>query len=122
MKINKRDTSRDKMIVFSSDGTAAIANVTDANHERVAASSLHDSFSVPVGDLKSYTGEEGRIYLYASSVENVQDCKRIAELEKSTVLRQITNYKEDAEEKTTDLMKVFLIIGIVVLGIVAAVT
>lgn len=123
MKITRRDESKDKVVVISAnDGTAVIADVEDRDHERVIARSQHDSFSIPNGDLKSFTGENGRVYVYAASIENIEDSKRLAALEKSTVLKQITSYKDDAGDQTIDLMKILMLVAIVVLGIIAAVT
>lgn len=105
---------QDVLVVFKDDGTAEIAPVSDINDERVYAESYDGNFAVPLGDVKSYTGRKGRVFLYPSTVENVTDCQRIASLERSTVLRQITHF---ADEKA---VPVKLPMGKIIFGILAA--
>lgn len=87
---------RDVLVVFREDGTAEIAPVMDINDERIYAESYDGNYSVPIGDVKSYTGRKGRVFLFPSTIENVTDCQRIAALERSTVLRQITHFAEES--------------------------
>lgn len=87
---------QDTLVIFKEDGTADVAAVMEINDERLFAESSASSYSVPVGEFKSYTGRKGRIFLVGADVESVSDYQRIAALERSTVLRQITHFQGDA--------------------------
>lgn len=108
----------DMVCIYKDDGTADIAPVTSINDERIFAQSASSNYSIPLGDVKSYTGPQGRIFLYPSTIENVTDCQRIAALERSTVLRQITHFADRGaieEPMKMSKMKLILIGGAVVL-------
>lgn len=122
-KLNKEfPDPRDKLIIINDNGTADIASVYDQDHERVMASSATGEYSVPLADLKAYAGSRGIIYTYPATHENIEDCQRLAELEKSIVLRQITQYeKPDPMDSKLDFKQVFLYILIFILVIVVAV-
>lgn len=110
---------QDLLCVFQENGTANIAPVTEVNDERIYAESLDGNFAVPLGDVKSFTGPKGRIFLYPTTVENVADCQRLAALERSIVLRQITHFAPEAggyEEKGR--LPLFKIAAAIILGIV----
>ncbi|CAM4522379.1 hypothetical protein [Paenibacillus macerans] len=106
----------DVLIIFKDDGTADIAPIVTINDERVYAESPQGNYSVPVGEVRSYVGRKGRIFLYPTTVENVTDCQRIAALERSTVLRSITHFEEDSS-----LPRKPLPIGKIMLGIAVAI-
>lgn len=87
---------QDVLCVFKDDGTADIANVVSINDERILAGPfVGEQYAIPIQEVKVYNGPRGRIFLYPSTVENVVDCQRIAALERSTVLRQITMFAQD---------------------------
>lgn len=102
----------DVLCVFAEDGTGAIAPVLEINDERVFAEGESGSYSVPTADVKAFTGPRGRIFLYPGSTENVTDCKRIAMLERSTVLRQITHFAPEVPESGRRINKL-AVVGIV---------
>lgn len=103
---------RDQLAVFKEDGTAEIVPVLTINEERLLAGNFAgEQYAIPIEHLKSYTGPTGRIFLYPSTVENVTDCQRIAALERSTVLRQITHFDTDPVLPPKPVNKA-LIIGI----------
>lgn len=109
---------QDVLCVFKDDGTANIAPIVEINGERVFAESMDGNMSIPLADLKAYTGPKGRVFLYPTTVENITDCRRIADLEVSTVLRQITHFAPEQfeQESKPPLGKIMLILlGIVVL-------
>ncbi|SFT00489.1 hypothetical protein [Paenibacillus sp. 453mf] len=109
---------QDVLCVFKEDGTAAIAPIVDIDGERVFAESLDGNMAVPIADLRAYTGPKGRIFLYPTTVENVTDCRRIADLERSTVLRQITHFAPEAAEQDfkPPVGKIaFILVGIILL-------
>lgn len=110
--------TRDILVTFNPDSqTADIVHVTDINHERVLGAELGGNhFSVPIQDVKAFTGPKGRVFFYNAPEESIQDVQRIAELEKSTVLRQITRYHDIEVQPPVDFMK-YVLIGILGLTI-----
>ncbi|RAU91541.1 hypothetical protein [Paenibacillus sp. YN15] len=92
----------DTLIILSSSGRADIARVEDINDERILAHGEVE-YSVPIGDVSSYVGRRGRVFHYPAIEENVTDCKRIAALERSTVLRQITMFEKEPMEAAAKL-------------------
>lgn len=110
----------DMLVVIKDDGTADIAAIVSINDERIYAESTDGSFAVPIADAKSHTGRKGRIFLYPSTVENVTDCQRIAALERSTVLRQITHFDNGYDEpgKPLPLGKIMFVAAAVILLII----
>jgi hypothetical protein len=86
---------RDVMVIFSTDGTADIAPIVEITEERVLAVGEVE-YSVPTGDLKVYIGRRGRIFSYKATEENITDVKRLASLERSIVLRQITMFEKES--------------------------
>lgn len=120
MLLNNREpyAPEDVLIIFSEDGTADIAPIESINDERVYAVSSQGNYAVPVEHVKAYTGRKGRIFLYPTTLENVTDCQRIASLERSTVLRNITHYVDQAEpyKKPLPILKIMLgVVGLIVL-------
>lgn len=116
-----REEFRDVLVVISTDGTADIVPVADKNEERILGSGQDGDYSVPLGDVKSYTGRRGRIFVTPTDLGHVEEYKSIARLEKSTVLRQITQYEPAPDEETKfDLMKfvpwILLVIETLFLG------
>lgn len=107
----------DIVVVTATSGMADIANVVEISEERILAkSSSGQEYAIPIGDTMAYTGPKGRIFVYPTIPENVMDCQRIAALERSTVLRQITHFER---EQTAEMRKLpigkIAIIGIIVL-------
>ncbi|NHN35561.1 hypothetical protein [Paenibacillus agricola] len=84
---------RDVIIIFGSNGTADIATVLEIDSERILAAGEVE-YSIPIADVKPYSGKRGRIFSYKASEENITDTKRLAELEKSIVLKQITLFEK----------------------------
>ncbi len=103
------------VIVSDEDRTLRIAPVEHVDGEAIyAASAIDGRYSVPLADAQAYTGSRGRIYLTGYSLENIQDCQRLAMLERSIVLRQITHFApEYAEATRSPLLKILLIGGAV---------
>ncbi|MEK4477816.1 hypothetical protein NSQ91_31895 [Paenibacillus sp. FSL R7-0048] len=109
---------QDTLVIFKDDGTADVAAVIEINDDRLYAESAMTSYSVPVGDFSSYTGRKGRIFLTGATIEASSDYQRIAALERSTVLRQITHYQGDppiAAAGMSLLKKMLIGVGIVAL-------
>jgi hypothetical protein len=112
---------RDVLVVMSSDGTADIAPIIEINEERILAAGEGDvEYAVPIGDAKLYIGRMGRIYSYPATDENVSDVKRIAALERSIVLKQITIFEKigTAPQGKLPIGKILLVGAIVVIFII----
>jgi hypothetical protein len=121
-KIKTTTEPKEKLVIISDNGTADIANVYDIDHERIAGSSSTAEYSVPIADVKAYAGSRGIIYIYPATHENVEDTQRLAALEKSIVLQQVTHYvKPDPEASKMTFMKLFPYILIFLLVIIVAV-
>lgn len=105
------------VIVSDDDRTLRIAPVEEVDGEAVYASSAIDGrYSVPLADVQTYTGTRGRVYLTGYSLENIQDSQRLAMLERSIVLRQITHFApEYAAAARSPWLKILLIGGAVFL-------
>jgi hypothetical protein len=88
------NVTTDVLVVFSSNGTAEILNIADINEERILVYGEVE-YAIPLADLKVFMGRKGRIFTYNASEENIADTKRIAALERSTVLRQITMFEKE---------------------------
>lgn len=117
-KKENESVMQDILIVFSTDGRADIAPIIEISDERILAVGEVE-YAVPLGDTKAYIGRRGRIFSFPSTSENIADVKRIAALERSTVLRQITLFEKEA--RTIDEKKPIgklLLIGVVILIII----
>lgn len=123
--LKKPVVARDRVIILNGDGTADIATVYDQDDRAVYASSGPDQdYAIPIEDtkVKSYVGGLGRIYLLAADPEYVQDTKRLAELEKSIVLRHVTQFQKrlDDNNKKINIKEImlYLLIAILLLAVI----
>ncbi|MBY9082623.1 hypothetical protein KIH86_25365 [Paenibacillus sp. HN-1] len=103
------------MIYKDEDGTADVATVIDVNDERLYAENAITSYTIPVGQYKTYTGRKGRIFVVGAPLDAVSDYQRIAALERSTVLRQITHYQGDPPEPVRKPIGRYILIGLAVM-------
>jgi hypothetical protein len=111
----------DMLIVISNDGTADIAKVIEKDGQRIFAGG-DGEYSVPLDHIKSYTGRRGRIFVSSATLECISEYKSIARLERSVVLRQITQYEPViAEPPKMDLSKIIPWVVIIFLIIIVAV-
>ncbi|MBE3553575.1 MAG: hypothetical protein IMW85_00885 [Thermicanus sp.] len=107
----------DTIVIFDTEsGMADIRPVLSVDHEKVQA----EGYSVPIGDTKAFTGRRGRIFAVNAPADATSDYRRIAELEKSTVLRQITRYTDNTKDQPIDFLKYILIGIIAVMAIILA--
>jgi hypothetical protein len=114
----EKNTIQDVMVIFSTDGTADIAPIVEITEERVLAVGEVE-YAVPLGDLKVYIGRRGRIFSYKATEENISDTKRLAALERSTVLRQITMFEKEARPTENKLpIGKIIAIGAVILIVI----
>lgn len=113
----------DVLVTFDPDNqTGDVVPVTSINHERVLGADSYGkvNYAVPLSDLKVFTGRKGRIFFYNAPQESIKDTQRLADLEKSTVLQQITRYHDNATQQPIDVMK-YVLVGIIgIMGIILA--
>lgn len=115
---------RDILVVTSTDGSAEIATIVNIDEERILGVAGGSEYAVPVGDAKAFTGRRGRIFIYPSTMENVMDCQRIAALERSVVLRQITHFEKERQIQPIKLPtgKIMIIVAVIVLMVILIAT
>jgi precorrin-6B methylase 2 len=102
---NQAESYADMLVVISEDGTADIAKVVEKDGQRIFAGG-DGEYSVPLDHIKSYTGKRGRIFVSSATLECISEYRAIARLERSVVLRQITQYEPAITEPTKiDFMK-----------------
>lgn len=119
-KLIKRDIipDRDKVVILESDGTADIATVIDQDDERLfAVADDGQEYSIPIANAQPFVGSRERIFYVGAEPDYVTEMQRIAKLERSVVLRQITNYHDDpdVDKKQIQLREIILYILIVIL-------
>lgn len=107
---------RDTLVVIKDDGTSDICKVKEINHERLLAQG-ETEYSIPNGDVRTYISKRGRVFLLAADVDYVADCKRLAELEKSTIFRDLAEYEPPIlPEPKAELSKYIPWIVVVIFG------
>lgn len=120
-KLRKPVPERDRVVVIEQGGVADIATVYDSDDQAIYAESPTQDYAIPLPDLLTYSAPGGRIYLMGGDPEYIQDTKRLAALEKSIVLRQITQFARPPEEKgglkIRDIM-LYALIGVLLLGVI----
>lgn len=122
-KLQKPAPDRDQVVILESSGIADIATVIDEDNDRVYAVSESQDYSIPIGDLRAYVGSRGKIYHIGADTDYIADTKRLAALEKSTVLQQITNFKsmpldDDKSGISVRDILTYALVGILLLAVV----
>ena len=121
-KLNKEPVYNDKLVILEDNGTADIATIYDQDDAKIYAESSTHDYAVPKGDCKVHVGSRGRIYVIGADSEYITDTKRLAALEKSIVLRQVTHFEREKIEnvKKVDIKQIMLwcLIGVLVLGVI----
>lgn len=121
-KLRRPDPDRDRVVIIEDNGVADIATVFDSDDTAVYASSPAQEYAIPIADLKPYVGSGGRIYVLNAVSEYVKDTQRLAALEKSIVLRQITHFVKPKEELTGGMrIKDILVYGLIFILLLAVV-
>lgn len=120
LKRKKKDEffpeTNDILIVFDDEKkTSDIQRINEINAESLIVTG---KYNVPLGDCVITNSNEGRNFFYNAPSEMIQETKRLAQLEKSIVLTQITNYRPVEDPQKGDLTKLFLIITIMLAFIV----
>lgn len=108
----------DILVVFDDEQkTSDIQRITEITEEAIIVNGL---YKVPYHDCEITTGPDGRIFFYRAPSQSIKETKRLAQLEKNTVLQQITNYRYK-DESGLDMTKIILgavsIFSILMLGL-----
>lgn len=111
--------TNDLLIVFDDEKKVSdIHRVTSVEDEAVIVAGV---CKVPLGDCEITTGKEGRNFFYRAPSQSVRETERLARLEMSTVLTQITSYKPPVPSNNLDGTKIFLFglvfVAFIVMGI-----
>jgi len=109
----------DILIVFDDEKrTSDIKRITDINGESVIVAG---HYKVPFEDCEITTGQDGRNFFYRAPSQSVKETQRLAILEQSMVLTQITSYKPPMPVTSMDWTKGMLFglvfIAFIVLGL-----
>ncbi|HHY72275.1 MAG TPA: hypothetical protein GX497_03440 [Bacillus bacterium] len=108
--------TNDILIIFDDEKkTSEIHRINEFTEESAIVTG---KYNVPILDCEITNSDEGRNFFYRAPSQMVEETKRLAQLEKSIVLTQITNYKPVEDTQKGDLTKLFLIITIMLAFIV----
>lgn len=124
MLTKKPVPDRDRVVIFDEGGTADIATVLETDDQALYAASVTQEYAIPLGDIKKvYVGPSGRIYALFADSDYVRDTERLAALEKSIVLRQVTHFQKplsEPEGSGINLRSILLyaMIGILLLAVI----
>ncbi|GAC92359.1 hypothetical protein KN10_2795 [Anoxybacillus flavithermus NBRC 109594] len=98
--------TNDILIVFDDEKkTSDIQRISDIRDNAIYVTG---KYHIPLDDCEVTTGPEGRHFFYRAPSRSVQETKRLAELEKSIVLRQITAYRAPEPQSQMDITKILL--------------
>lgn len=120
-KLRKPVPDRDRVVIIEENGTADIATVYDSDDISVYADSANQDYAIPLADLTSYVGPHGRIYTLKAESDYVRDTTRLAALEKSIVLRKVTQFVQPRDEASGINVKqimMYALIGVLLLAVV----
>lgn len=109
---------RDRLVVIDAERhTSDIVYVTDVTDTHVQA---RGRYAVPVDDCDVFSSRDGSVYVLKADTRYVQETKRLAALEQSIVLKQITNYKpEPVDNPNFDFMR-WALVGLLFVAIIVA--
>ncbi|AXM89728.1 hypothetical protein B379_11565 [Anoxybacillus ayderensis G10] len=98
--------TNDILVVF--DDEQKTSDIQRIDEIRDNAIYVIGKYCIPLHDCEVTTGIEGRHFFYRAPSRSVQETKRLAELEKSIVLRQITSYRQPEPPNQLDITKILL--------------
>ena len=109
----------DLLIVFDDEKKISDINrVTAVDEDAVIVAGL---YKVPLEDCEITTGKEGRNFFYRAPSKSITETQRLAQLEISTVLEQVTAYRPPVPPNNLDGTKIILfgliLVAFIVLGI-----
>lgn len=107
-----------RLVVFNEDKrTCDIVQVTNITDVSIISAGR---YSVPKADCEVTTSEEGLVFFYRAPSRVIQEVERLARLEQSIVLTQITQYKTEPKENPNLDMKFWAIAFLLFVAIIAA--
>lgn len=109
----------DLLIIFDNDNkTSKIERVSYIKDGTIYVTGRH---AIPEADTVLTNGDEGRVFFYKAPEQSIRETRRLAQLEKSMVLNQITAYKPPEQPNQMDMTKVLLFglvfVAFVVMGL-----
>lgn len=105
----------DIIVVFDDDNkTSVIERVSEIRDGVIYVTGRH---AVPIEDAEMTNGVEGRIFFYRAPAESISETRRLAALERSMVLNQITAYSPPQQPNSMDWTKA-LLFGLVALAFI----
>lgn len=78
-------------------------------------------YVVPKQDCTVTTSSEGRVWIVKAETKIITDLQRIARLEQSTVLKQLTNYTEPEKENPNTDLRFWGVAALLFVSIIAAI-
>lgn len=111
----QQDYYEDRLVVIETDSTVCeIFDDVTVDEESLNARGARE-LKVPKADCIVKVSEMGRVWIYNAPHQHVQTTERLAALERSTVLKQLTMYKpEDPPNPNTDL-RFWAVVGIAII-------
>lgn len=105
----------DLVVIFDDENrTSVIERISEIRDGNIFVTGKH---AIPVEDTEISNGVEGRIFFYRAPAESIAETRRLAALEQSIVLTQITSYKTPQPATNMDWTKAMLF-GLVALAFV----
>lgn len=104
--------TNDLLIVFDDDKkTSEIHRISEIKEDRVF---VRGYYNIPIEDCEITNSFEGRHFFYRAPSQSIKETARLAKLEQSIVLQQVTNYKP-VNNNRPDMNKIMLFIALLVL-------
>lgn len=112
----------DILIIFDNDKkTSDIRTITSVTEDAVIVAGY---YKVPLLDCEITVGADGRNFFYRAPSQSIEETQRLAQLEMSTVLTQITAYQPPVLPSSLDwtkgLLFALILIAFIVIGFIAA--
>lgn len=109
----------DVLVIFDDDNKKAdIQRISEIKEGTIYVTG---KYVVPLGDCEVTTGVEGRIFFYRAPERSIIETERLAQLEKSMVLSQITAYRPPVAQASMDwtkgLLFALVFLGFIMLGL-----
>ncbi|MFC4323691.1 hypothetical protein [Litchfieldia salsa] len=98
--------TNDLLIVFDEDKrTSDIKQISEFKDGEVL---VIGHYNVPYEDCVITNSDEGRNFFYRAPTQSITETKRLAKLEQSIILSQITSYREPEDKSSIDMTKILL--------------
>ena len=113
------ELSSDRVVVIDVEKrTSDVVYIDDVDDQSVTATGR---YKVPRADCDVFTSSEGLMYILKAETQYITETIRLAALERSVVLKQLTQYKpEPKENPNLDMFKWAIVFLLFVAIIVAA--